>query len=146
MGPTQAAGLVVQEQAKAEATRVAALRARGIAADPRPAMEMAEAQQVIAFLMTDGVTGAMAFVENDLNVADRTPGVPRVGRQLSRACADARNLHWFMIGVGVAAGITLGISGGVIAGVALSEAAMFGFGASWTIHTNLVGMFREYFC
>ena len=150
MGPTQAAGLVVQEQAKAEATRVAALRARGIAADPRPAMEMAEAQQVIAFLMTDGVTGAMAFSAMDLgsasSIADRTPGVPRTGRAPSRFCRDSLMLKdgmWLAAGAIVGA-VALGWV--TLPAYLLTEAAVFGFGASYGLHTKIIDRLRDEYC
>jgi hypothetical protein len=103
MGPTQAAALVMQEQATAEATRVASLRARGIAADPRPAIEMAEAQQVIAFLTKDGVTGALrpladtalagltAASESASLTGEGVEGTARVARH--HQCWTGKDIH-----------------------------------------------------
>jgi hypothetical protein len=109
MGPTQAAALVMQEQAKAEATRVASLRARGIAADPRPAMNMEEALGVVEKALSTTFEATVARALNGWQGSEIVEGaVSRIGRhEPSRACGVFTNLA-------IAFGVWGGIGGAVL--------------------------------
>ena len=87
MGPTQSAALVMQEQAKAEATRVAALRARGIAADPRLVMDRVQAQQVVDALSRGGAPGLLAGSLRQLTPVSTLATERRTG-QMRRGCFE----------------------------------------------------------
>jgi hypothetical protein len=139
MGPTQAAALVMQEQAKAEATRVAALRARGIAADPRPAMEMAVARQEVERLMTDGVTGALrpladtalagltAATESASLTGEGVEGTARVARH--HQCWTARDIEAMDdLGYKLHQGATIAEAGTVFLGASGALLAAFASG------------------
>jgi hypothetical protein len=118
----------MQEQAKAEATRLASLRARGIAADPRPAMEMAEVEQFRQTLSLTGATGLLAGATVPGGVSDSDS--PRAARTTAACRAMARRASTLtLLGIilGIAAvmnpvGLTVGsaffISDGVLIGAA----------------------------
>ena len=94
MGRTQAAALLMQEQGKAEAQRVAKLRELGIAADPRPAMDLSEALGEVDRVLSTTIT---AMLEEGLrpwqDVATSEGASPRVGRLApSRACTTFTGL------------------------------------------------------
>jgi len=137
MGPTQAAALVMQEQAKAEATRVASLRARGIAADPRPAMEMAEVEQFLQTLSLTGATGLLAAATVPGGVSDSDS--PRAVRNTAACRAMARRASTLtLLGIilGIAAvmnpvGLTVTVAG---YSVFISEGILIGAGFSAEIH------------
>ena len=89
-----AAALLMQEQGKAEALRVAKLRELGIAADPRPAMDLSEALGEVDRVLSTTIT---AMLEEGLrpwqDVATSEGASPRVGRHApSRACTTFTNL------------------------------------------------------
>jgi hypothetical protein len=147
MGRTQAAALLMQEQGKAEAQRVAKLRELGIAADPRPAMDMVQASQVVELLMNEGVTGVMRAAGNELSGHDRIESWPRAARHAPpRACGEWRNLLYGGAMVGVTLGILIGAGAITAPAFLLSEAAAFGFGGSWALHHTAFAWFYDSQC
>jgi len=100
-----AAALLMQEQGKAEAQRVAKLRERGIAADPRPAMDLSEALLEVDRMLSTTIT---AMLEEGLRPWQDTVtsegASPRVGRhEPSRACTIFTGMAYaftFWMGVG----------------------------------------------
>ena len=106
-----AAALLMQEQGKAEAQRVAKLRERGIAADPRPAMDMVQAEQAVDALMTAGVTGSLKALLPAAPEASGREEVP--GVSADRDCTDYALVAG---GLALAAGVlTFGVSWELIA-------------------------------
>ena len=93
MGRTQAAALLMQEQGKAEAQRVAKLRELGIAADPRPAMDMVQANQAVELLMSEGVTGLMSEYVDQLNGAHTITSGRRFGRMKCYSPKEIREMN-----------------------------------------------------
>ena len=101
----------MQEQGKAEAQRVAKLRERGIAADPRPAMDMVQAEQAVDALMTAGVTGSLKALLPAAPEASGREEVP--GVSADRDCTDYALVAG---GLALAAGVlTFGVSFELIA-------------------------------
>jgi len=137
----------MQEQGKAEAQRVAKLRELGIAADPRPAMDLAQANRAVEVLMSAGVTGVMSAVSNELSGADGIESGPRAARfqEKSRACGAMIDLKWAMI---AAAGVTwLAIAfGWVTIPALLLESLKVGFGVSYGLHLGAVERFLDKNC
>ncbi len=104
-----AAALLMQEQGKAEAQRVAKLRELGIAADPRPAMGLSEALGEVDRVLSTTIT---AMLEEGLrpwqDVSTSEGASPRVGRhEPSRAC------HIFTL-MGYAFTFWAGVGGAVL--------------------------------
>ena len=108
-----AAALLMQEQGKAEAQRVAKLRERGIAADPRPAMDMVQAEQAVDALMTAGVTGSLKALLPAAPEASGREEVPGVSADRDWSCTDYALVAG---GLALAAGVlTFGVSFELIA-------------------------------
>ena len=141
MGRTQAAALLMQEQGKAEAQRVAKLRELGIAADPRPAMDMVQANQAVELLMSEGVTGVMSAVSNELSGAAWIESGPRAARHAPprQFCSD---FFWLKYGLLTIGGVTAFLVGG--GWVVVAESVAYGFGWSFAGHTAAVAFIHEY--
>lgn len=143
MGRTQAAALLMQEQGKAEAQRVAQLRELGIAADPRPAMDMVQANQAVELLMSEGVTGLMSGSVSDLNGFHFVTRSRRVGRLQCYSPQDIRKeeltregAYWFGWFYGVAA-FYAGATGNAPFAIIFGGVSLFGSAAERLIGYNV---------
>jgi len=94
MGRTQAAALLMQEQGKAEAQRVAKLRELGIAADPRPAMDLVQANQEIELLASIGIVGLLQMSADRGFGPSVAVGIARFGDRRERpGCIELRKFQ-----------------------------------------------------
>jgi len=127
-----AATLLMQEQGKAEAQRVAKLRELGIAADPRPAMDLSEALGEVDRVLSTTITAVLEEGLRPWQDTVTSEGASlRVGRHApSRACTTFTNLA-------EAFGVWAGVGGAALWYIASPHTAGFlavmGLGAGLSI-------------
>lgn len=127
-----AATLLMQEQGKAEAQRVAKLRELGIAADPRPAMDLSEALGEVDRVLSTTITAVLEEGLRPWQDTVTSEGASlRVGRHApSRACTTFTNLA-------DAFGVWAGVGGAALWYIASPHTAGFlavmGLGAGLSI-------------
>jgi len=147
-----AAALLMQEQGKAEAQRVAKLRERGIAADPRPAMDMVQASQVVELFMSGGVTGLMSEYVDQVNGAHTITSSRRFGRmfecysqrQIREMEASREGAFWYSWFYG-AATVYAGASGNIPLATITGPVSLLGSAAERLIGYHIDFM-KEHAC